>query len=74
MKARLSLIKNVNNLYVNNRDVPLYNTYPIAKNVPNEKILFRDIPIGVSDDDIMGFLHSQPGIIVKTGGYTCSSP
>ena len=67
VEARLSLIKNVNNLHVNNRDVPLYNTYPVAKNVPNEKILFRDIPIGVSDDDIMGFLHSQPGIIVKTG-------
>ena len=65
--ARLSLIKNVNHLHVNNLDVPLHNTYPIAKNVPNENILFRDIPIGVSDDVIMGFLHSQPVIIVKTG-------
>ena len=67
VEDRLSLIKNVNYLHVNNRDVPFYNSYPIAKNVPNEKILFRDIPIGVSDDDIMGFLHSQLGMIVKTG-------
>ena len=46
--TRLSLANNVNHLHVNNRDVPLYNIYPLAKanNVPN----------GVSDDDLMGNL------------------
>ena len=66
-EARSTLISKVNHLHVNNRDVPIYSTYPLAKNVPNEKILFKDIPIGVSDDDLLSFLRSQEGIIVKTG-------
>ena len=34
-------------------------TYPLAKNVPDEKILFRDIPIGVSDNGLLSFLCIQ---------------
>ena len=35
-EARSTLISKVNHLHVNNRDVAIYSTYPLAKNVPNE--------------------------------------
>ena len=66
-EARSTLISKVNHLHVNNRDVPIYSTYSLDKNVPNEKILFKDIPLGVSDDDLLRCLRSYQGIIVKTG-------
>ena len=37
VEASLSQIKNENYLHVNNRDVPLYNTYPIAKTCPTRR-------------------------------------
>ena len=39
VEVRLSLIKNVNHLHVNNRDVPIYNTYPIAKRTQRDDII-----------------------------------
>ena len=49
-----------------NINIELHSDYPITKPAPNEKIVFRDIPIGVRDDEILEFLNKQPGIVLKT--------
>ena len=34
---------------------------------PNEKIVFKDIPLSVNDKEILAFLNDQTGIVVKSG-------
>ena len=41
--------------------------YPNTKPTPNEKIVFKDLPPWVSDQEILTYLRKQPGIIVKSG-------
>ena len=44
-----------------------HDTYPVSKPIPNEKVLFRDLPQYVSNNAILEFLNDQPGIHVKSG-------
>ena len=40
---------------------------PTAKSIPNEKVVFKHIPLSVNDNKIIEFLNEQPGIVVKSG-------
>ena len=65
--ARSHMLNTIKTIEVNKNTIELLSTYPTAKPVPNEKIMFRDIPPSVPDADILKFLHSQPGIQMKSG-------
>ena len=52
---------------IDNIRIEIYTEYPTCKPVPNEKIIFKDLPLWVSDTDVIKFLEKQPGIIIKTG-------
>jgi len=65
-KARAHLIDSVKTIKFHNREIELHGKYPTHKPMPNEKIVFRDVPINVRDGDILDYLHQQPGIVVKS--------
>ena len=65
--ARSHIINNIKHLQINNINIDIHNKYPTATSVPNEKIVFRDVPFNVHDQDILQYLHNQPGVFVKTG-------
>ena len=65
--ARAHMINKIKNIEVNNNIVELCDNYPTSKPVPNEKIMFRDIPFSVKDSAILQYLEKQKGITVKTG-------
>ena len=44
----------------------IHSDNPTSKPVPNEKIVFKDIPIDVSDEDVIQYFQNHPGIVVKT--------
>ena len=52
-RARAHLIDNVKTLKLHNREIELHSTYPTHKPTPNEKTVFRDLPMDVSDGDIL---------------------
>ena len=54
-------------LKTNNFPIELHDTYPIAKTVPDEKIVFKDLPMCLSDKNILDFIDTQPGLIAKSG-------
>ena len=54
-------------LKTNNFPIELHDTYPIAKSVPDEKIVFKDLPMCLSDKNILDFIDTQPGLIAKSG-------
>ena len=49
------------------RSIDIHDIYPTSKAIPNEKLVFKDIPFSVNDEEIIKFLNNQPGIIVKSG-------
>ena len=52
-------------LVVRNRKIPIYNEYPIiARRPPTERVLFKDLPFHVSDEDILDYLYSIPDITI----------
>ena len=51
----------------NNFPIELHDSYPIAKSVPDEKIVFKDLPMCLSDKNILDFIDTQPGLIAKSG-------
>lgn len=50
-----------------NFQISLHEKYPIYRNVPNEKVLFKDLPFWVANEDIVDYLKKQPGIQIKSG-------
>lgn len=46
--------------------ISLHDGYPIFRHLPNEKVLFKDLPFWVNNDDIIDYLNNQPGIEVKS--------
>ena len=66
-KARAYLVDKVKTLIIYNQNVEIHGDYPMSKPVPNEKITFKDIPIDVSDKDIIDYLKSHNGIVIKSG-------
>ena len=65
--ARAFMLNDVKELDFSKKKVELYDKYPTSKIVPNEKILFKDFPFSVSDNELLDYLNNQPGIHVKTG-------
>ena len=57
----------LNILKINNNVIEIYKVYPIAKNIPDEKIIFRDLPMDLMDRDILDFISVQPGLIPRSG-------
>ena len=66
-KARAYLVDKLKTIIIYNQNVEIHGDYPMSKPVPNEKITFKDIPIDVSDKDIMDYLKSHNGIVIKSG-------
>ena len=60
-------------LKTNNFPIELQDSYPIAKSVPDEKIVFKDLPMCLSDKNILDFIDTQPGLIAKSGVIPGSS-
>ena len=54
-------------LKINNIVIELHDIYPTAKNIPDEKIVFKDLPMCLNDKDILDFIGVQPGLIAKSG-------
>ena len=52
---------------INGRTVDVHDIYPTSKSIPNEKVVFKDIPFSVNDKEIIKLLSDQPGITVKSG-------
>ena len=52
---------------VDNVSIVLHKHFPITKPPPNERITFRGLPFWVTDDDILMYVRSLPGVIVKSG-------
>ena len=52
---------------VDNVSIALYKHFPITKPPPNERITFRGLPFWVTDDDILMYVRSLPGVVVKSG-------
>ena len=54
-------------LKINNVVIEIYDVYPTAKNIPDEKIVFRDLPMDFKDRDILDFISGHPGLIPRSG-------
>ena len=54
-------------LLVRNRKISIYGEYPIInRRPPTERVLFKDLPFHVSDDDILDYLYRFPDITVHS--------
>ena len=53
-------------LTVKQHKAEIHGVYPTSKSFPDEKIIFRDLPIDASDDYILDYLDAQSGIKVKS--------
>ena len=54
------------NSNVKQHKAEIHDVYPTSKSFPDEKIIFRDLPIDVGYDYILDYLDAQPGIKVKS--------
>ena len=66
-RGRDYLINKVKLIELEGRPIEIYDLYPTAKAIPNEKIVFKDLPPAVDDATIINFLNDQLGIFVKSG-------
>ena len=66
IRAKQFIMEQVKVLCINYIDVDIYDKYPSLQNIPNEKILFKDLPLHVKDSEILDFLSKQPGINVRS--------
>ena len=65
-RARSYMVNTMKGVNINNTKVEIHDKYPTGKTVPNEKIVFRDVPFDLKDEDILQFLNNK-GIMIKTG-------
>ena len=66
-RARATLIDEVKVIIIKQQRIELHDNYPIVtRHVPNEKILFKDLPFDVRDEDILDYVYSRPQIHIKT--------
>ena len=64
--ARNIMLKH-GNLEINKQKIELYTEHPaITYNPPSEKIVLRNVPPSIYNEDILRFLNGQPGIVVKS--------
>ena len=63
IRAKDFLIDEGKKLEVRNIKIPIYKEYPIiARRPPTERVLFKDLPFHVSDNDILDYLYSTPEV------------
>ena len=62
-----SKVTDIKTIDVDNVSIVLHKHFPITKPPPNERITFRGLPFWVTDDDILMYVRSLPGVIVKSG-------
>ena len=67
IRAREYMTTIIKAIDINGRTVDVHDIYPTSKSIPNEKVVFKDIPFSVNDKEIIKFLNDQPGITVKSG-------
>ena len=67
IRAKCYLAETIRDLEIGGVKISMHDTYPVSKPIPNEKVLFRDLPQYVSNNAILEFLNDQPGIHVKSG-------
>ena len=61
------LIEGNFSLSIGNNHVILYGEYPIiVRRPPSEKVLFKNVPFHVCDDDLLHYVYSLPDIKVQT--------
>ena len=65
-RAQQFIMDHVKVLRINYIDVDIYDQYPSHRNIPNKKILFKDLPLHVRDGEILDFFSNQPGINVRS--------
>ena len=53
-------------MLVYGRNIEIHDIYPTHKSIPNEMIVYKDIPLSVNDNDIIEFVNDQPGIVIKS--------
>ena len=66
-KTALVRLEEIKTVIYDNIQIEMHIRYPNTKPTPNEKIVFKDLPPWVSDQEILTYLRKQPGIIVKSG-------
>ena len=60
-------LRKVRFLKIKNFVIELHDIYPTAKNIPDEKIVFKDLPMCLNDKDILDIIGVQHGLIAKSG-------
>ena len=70
IRAREYLTTTVKVIDIKGRLIDIHDIYPTSKAIPNEKLVFKDTPFSVNDEEMIKFLDNQPGIIVKSGVIT----
>ena len=64
--ARNDLLKH-GTLSIENQKIELFDEHPaVSHSVSTEKIVFRNVPPHICDEEILDFLHTQPGVIIKS--------
>ena len=67
LRATKHMTDTVKVINVDGRKIDVHDICPISRSIPNEKIVFKDIPLSVNDKEILEFLNDQPGIVLKSG-------
>ena len=47
------MVNNLKVVNINNTEIEIHDKYPTGKAVPNEKIVFRDVPFNLKDKHIL---------------------
>ena len=64
--ARNDLLKH-GTLSIENQKIELFDEHPaVSHSVSTEKIVFRNVPPHICDEEVLDFLHTQPGVIIKS--------
>ena len=67
IRVREYLTTTVMVIDIKGRSIHIHDIYPTSKDVPNEKLVLKDIPFFVNDEEIIKFLNNQPVVIIKSG-------
>ena len=66
-QVRTHVLEKVSYIHINNHNTQLYDEYhTVTRRVPTEKVIFKDLPFHVEDNDIFAYLYSQPDIQITT--------
>lgn len=57
---------NVDSFELDNTNISLHKAYPVMRYLPNERVVIKDLPFWVPNEEITNFLKDQPGITIKS--------